>query len=391
MKELSRIVTNLPQSGIRKLQDAAREVPDAIRLETGEPNFITPDYICEAATQAMKDGFTKYTAVPGIKTLRDVLAEDFTKRLGVKVTPNQIVVTGGATMALTITLGCLGNPGDEILIPDPSWPVYEMQVLSHGLTPVPYVMPADNGFEPKRENIEPLITDKTKAIMVNTPSNPTGAVFSQETVQMIMDLAKKYDLYVLSDEVYDYLTFEGKHYSLKSIDDDGRVILISGASKKYAMTGWRVGYAIASEKIVALMNQVMVPTIGNATAIAQKAVEAAVTGPQDFVEYSFQDYKKRRDAAAAIFQEEKVGFYYPHGAFYMMVNIACCDMDSEEFALKLLAEEHVAVAPGGTFGQSSRQMVRISCGTEMDELCEGIRRMCRFIKKYTLPNEVRPL
>jgi len=358
-------------------------VPDAIRLETGEPNFKTPDYICEAATQAMKDGFTKYTAVPGIKTLRDVLAEDFTKRLGIEITANQIVVTGGATMALEITLGCLGNPGDEILIPDPSWPVYEMQVLSHGLTPVPYVMPADNGFEPKRENIEPLITDKTKAIMVNTPSNPTGAVFSQETVQMIMDLAKKYDLYVLSDEVYDYLTFEGKHYSLKTLDDDGRVILISGASKKYAMTGWRVGYAIASEEIVSLMNQLMVPTIGNATAIAQKAVEAAVTGPQDFVEASFQDYKKRRDAAAAIFQEEHVGFYYPHGAFYMMVNIACCGMDSEEFALKLLAEEHVAVAPGGTFGQSAKQMIRISCGTEMEELCEGIRRMCRFIKKYT--------
>ncbi|MCI8598531.1 MAG: aminotransferase class I/II-fold pyridoxal phosphate-dependent enzyme [Lachnospiraceae bacterium] len=383
MKELSKIMRNLPQSGIRKLQDAAREVPDAIRLETGEPNFKTPDYICEAATQAMKDGFTKYTAVPGIKTLRDVLAEDFTKRLGIEITANQIVVTGGATMALEITLGCLGNPGDEILIPDPSWPVYEMQVLSHGLTPVPYVMPADNGFEPKRENIEPLITDKTKAIMVNTPSNPTGAVFSQETVQMIMDLAKKYDLYVLSDEVYDYLTFEGKHYSLKTLDDDGRVILISGASKKYAMTGWRVGYAIASEEIVSLMNQLMVPTIGNATAIAQKAVEAAVTGPQDFVEASFQDYKKRRDAAAAIFQEEHVGFYYPHGAFYMMVNIACCGMDSEEFALKLLAEEHVAVAPGGTFGQSAKQMIRISCGTEMEELCEGIRRMCRFIKKYT--------
>ena len=149
------------------------------------------------------------------------------------------------------------------------------------------------------------------------------------------------------------------------------------------MTGWRVGYAIASEEIVSLMNQLMVPTIGNATAIAQKAVEAAVTGPQDFVEASFQDYKKRRDAAAAIFQEEHVGFYYPHGAFYMMVNIACCGMDSEEFALKLLAEEHVAVAPGGTFGQSAKQMIRISCGTEMEELCEGIRRMCRFIKKYT--------
>ena len=244
-------------------------------------------------------------------------------------------------------------------------------------------MPADNGFEPKRENIEPLITEHTKAIMVNTPSNPTGAVFSEETVKMIMDLAKKYDLYVLSDEIYDYLIYEGKHVSMKAMDTDERVILISGASKKYAMTGWRIGYIIAPKPIASLINQVMVTTIGNATAVAQKAVEAAITGPQDFVEESKRQYRDRRDSAAAIFDEEKVGFYYPHGAFYIMVDISCCDMDSEEFALKLLAEEKVAVAPGSTFGESSRQMIRISCGTHKEDLCEGIRRLCIFIKKYT--------
>lgn len=383
MKELSKRISNLPESGIRKLQEAARQVPDCIRLETGEPNFITPDYICEAASQAMKDGFTKYTSVPGINSVREAISEDFEKRLGKKYPIDEIVVTGGATMALQLTLNCIGNPGDEILVPDPSWPVYTMQVITAGLKPVPYVMPADNGFEPKRENIEPLITGNTKAIMVNTPSNPTGAVFSKETVSMIMDLAKKYDLYVLSDEIYDYLVYEGEHVSMKAMDEEDRVILISGASKKYAMTGWRVGYIIAPKEIAALINQVMVTTIGNATAIAQKAVEAAIRGPQDFVEESSKQYRERRDAAAKIFDEEKVGFYYPHGAFYIMVDIACCDMDSEEFALKLLAEEKVAVAPGGTFGESSRQMIRISCGTDIDDLCEGIRRLCRFIKKYT--------
>lgn len=383
MKELSKIISSLPESGIRKLQEAARQVPDCIRLETGEPNFITPEYICKAATKAMEDGFTKYTSVPGIKTLRDVIADDFEKRLGKRYDIDEIVVTGGATMALQLTLDCIGNPGDEILVPDPSWPVYTMQVMAAGLKPVPYVMPADNGFEPKRENIEPLITEHTKAIMVNTPSNPTGAVFSEETVKMIMDLAKKYDLYVLSDEIYDYLIYEGKHVSMKAMDTDERVILISGASKKYAMTGWRIGYIIAPKPIASLINQVMVTTIGNATAVAQKAVEAAITGPQDFVEESKRQYRDRRDSAAAIFDEEKVGFYYPHGAFYIMVDISCCDMDSEEFALKLLSEEKVAVAPGSTFGESSRQMIRISCGTDKEDLCEGIRRLCRFIKKYT--------
>lgn len=383
MKVLSRTVSSLPESGIRKLQEAARQVPDCIRLETGEPNFITPEYICKAAEKAMEDGFTKYTSVPGIKTLRDVIADDFEKRLGKRYGIDEIVVTAGATMALQLTLNCIGNPGDEILVPDPSWPVYTMQVMAAGMKPVPYVMPAVNGFEPKRENIEPLITEHTKAIMVNTPSNPTGAVFSEETVKMIMELAKKYDLYVISDEIYDYLIYEGKHVSMKAMDTDERVILISGASKKYAMTGWRIGYIIAPKPIAVLLNQVMVTTIGNATAIAQKAVEAAITGPQDFVEESKRQYRDRRDSAAAIFEEEKVGFYYPHGAFYIMVDISCCDMDSEEFALKLLAEEKVAVAPGSTFGESSRQMIRISCGTDKEALCEGIRRLCRFIKKYT--------
>lgn len=383
MKELSSIIERLPESGIRKLQEAARAVPECIRLETGEPNYKTPEYICKEAYKAMEEGFTKYTAVPGIKTLRDVIAEDFTKRLGMEIEAEDVIVTGGATMALNLSLECIGNPGDEILVPDPSWPVYTMQVMSHGLTPIPYVMPAENGFEPKRENIEPFITERTKAIMVNTPSNPTGAVFSEDTVRMIMDLAEKHDLYVISDEIYDYLVYEGKHTSLKPLDKSDRVILISGASKKYAMTGWRIGYIIAPRKIGSLINQAMVGTIGNATSIAQKAVEAAITGPQDFVDYSRKEYKERRDAAAAIFEEEKVGFYYPHGAFYIMVDIACCNMDSEEFALKLLDEEKVAVAPGGTFGKSSSQMIRISCGTDIEALCEGIRRLCCFIKRHS--------
>lgn len=382
MKELSRIMQNLPQSGIRKLQDAARMVPDSIRLETGEPNFITPKHICDAAGKAMEEGLTKYTSVPGMKSLREAIANDFTKRLGKEVTLSEIVVTAGASMALEITLACIGNPGDEILVPDPSWPVYEMQVMSLGMTPIPYVMPAENKFEPQKINIEPLITNKTKAILVNTPSNPTGAVFNEKTVKMIMALAEKHDLYVISDEIYDYLIYEGEHFSLKAMDKDNRVILISGVSKKYAMTGWRIGYLIASEEITALANKIMVAIIGNATSIAQKAAEAAITGSQDFVECSKKEYRARRDRATAIFKEEGVDFYYPHGAFYVMVDISCCHMNSEEFSLKLLAEEHVGVAPGATFGKSADQMIRISCGTDMESLSEGIRRICRFIKKY---------
>lgn len=383
MKQLSSTIKNLPESGIRKLQEAARYIPGAFRLETGEPSFKTPQHICDAAYQAMLDGVTKYTAVPGIKSVREAIAEDFTVRLGRTVEFEQVVVTAGAVMAIEATLRSVCNPGDEVLVPDPSWPVYTMCVLANNLVPRRYVMRPENNFEPTRDDIESQITEKTKVIMVNTPGNPTGGVFSKETVNMIMDLAEKYDLYVIADEIYDFLVYEGVHTSFYPLDRAGRVILISGASKKYAMTGWRIGYVIASKEIVSLINQVMVMLIGNAVSFAQVAVEAAIRGPQDFVAESVKEYRVRRNAAIGLLQKAQVPVVIPKGAFYIMLDISCCRMDSLDFALKLLEEEKVAVAPGGTFGESSAQMVRISYGTPMEPLCEGVERMCAFINRYS--------
>lgn len=383
MKELSRTMSSLPESGIRKLQEAARYIPGAFRLETGEPSLKSPKHICDAAYQAMLDGITKYTAVPGIKSVREAIAEDFTRKLGCKVEFEQVVVTGGAVMAIEATLRSICDPGDEVLVPDPSWPVYTMCVLGNHLVPKHYVMRAENAFEPTREDLERCITKKTKAIMVNTPGNPTGGVFSRTTVEMIMELAVKYDLYVIADEIYDFLIYEGEHTSFYPLDRDGRVILISGASKKYAMTGWRIGYLIASPKIVALVNQVMVMLIGNAASFAQVATEAAIRGPQDFVSESILEYRARRDAAIDLLQKAKIPVVIPKGAFYIMLDISSCKMDSLDFALKLLDEEKVAVAPGGTFGKSAEQMVRISYGTPMEPLCEGVERMCQFINRHS--------
>ena len=383
MKQLSATVANLPESGIRKLQEAARYIPGAFRLETGEPSFKTPKHICDAAYQAMLDGITKYTAVPGIKSVREAIAEDFTRKFGCKVEFEQVVVTAGAVMAIEATLRSICNPGDEVLVPDPSWPVYTMCVMANHLVPKHYVMLPENGFEPTREELERCITDKTKAIMVNTPGNPTGGVFSRATVEMIMELAVEHDLYVIADEIYDFLIYDGEYTSFYPLDRDGRVILISGASKKYAMTGWRIGYLIASPKIVSLVNQVMVMLIGNAASFAQVATEAAIRGPQDFVAESILEYRARRDAAINLLQRANVPVVIPKGAFYIMLDISSCQMDSLDFALKLLDEEKVAVAPGGTFGKSSEQMVRISYGTPMEPLCEGVERMCRFINRYS--------
>lgn len=383
MKELSKIRQALPESGIRKLQVLSAQIPDAVHLETGEPNYITPAYIREAAKIAMDEGCTKYTPVPGYPSLRKTVSEDFSRNIGVKISEKEVVVTGGAVMGLTCAVMAMADAGEEILIPDPSWPVYEIICLALGIKAVPYVMKIENDFQPKAEDLEKLITPETKAILVNNPSNPTGAVFDEDTVKMLMALAKKHDLYIIEDQIYDYLVFEGKHHSLKALDDDGRVVSISGVSKKYAMTGWRLGYVIASEQIAGIMNQVMVMLTGNASSVSQKAAEAAIRGPQDFVAESFDDYRGRRDAVAEILREEGIRFFYPHGAFYMCIDITPARMDSDTFAVKLLNETHVSVAPGITFGKSFDGFIRISLGTEMENLVKGAQRIAGFIKKYS--------
>lgn len=383
MKQLSITRGKMPESGIRKLQGLASKIPEAIRLETGEPDFNTPLYICEAAAQASYAGETKYTAVPGYISLRQAILDDVKKSYGIEAGLDEIIVTSGAVMAITTALMAVADPGDEILIPDPSWPVYEMMILSQGFVPVFYNLNPEAGFTPDWSDLEKKVSSKTKAILVNTPSNPTGAVFNEATVRKFMEFAVEHDLYVISDEVYDAIVFEGCHTTLKKFDTDGRVILINAASKKYAMTGWRIGYAIANKDIVASMAQTMITLIGNATSVAQKAYEAAIKGPQDFVETERTSYKTRRDKTYDIFKDAEIKVYYPNGAFYMMVDISATGMTSDDFVIRLLEEEKVSTAPGSTFGKTTANMIRISMATEESRLLEGASRICRFIKNHS--------
>ena len=382
MKQLSDVRSRMPESGIRKLQNLASAIPEAIRLETGEPDFNTPLNICEAASKAAFDGLTKYTPVPGYISLRKAIQEDFNKDYNCNIEMNEIIVTSGAVMAITAGLMAVADPGDEILIPDPAWPVYEMILVAQGFSIAHYELDAESGFVPNWSDLENKINDKTKAIMVNSPSNPTGAVYDEATVKKLMEIAVKHDLYVISDEVYNSIIFEGKHVSLKTFDSDGRVITIMAASKKYAMTGWRIGYAIANKKIVESMSQIMITLVGNATSISQKAYEEAIRGPQDFVEKSRLSYKDRRDKVYELFSKANIKAYYPKGAFYMMVDISDTGMGSDEFSLALLDEEKVSVAPGGTFGKTTEKMIRISYATEESKLIEGVKRICKFINTH---------
>ena len=348
MKPLAKNTSAMPGSGIRLIMHKSMEIPDAIHLEAGQPNFNTPRHIIEAAYKSALDGYTGYTPSAGLPSLREAIADKVTNLNGIKATRNNVVVTVGGVGGITTTLFALVDAGDEVMVPDPGWPNYSMSIALCGAKKVSYLCYEANGFVPDLTDIENRITNKTKVIIVNTPSNPSGAVYPVGILKGIVEVAKKHDLYVISDEAYEELVFEGEHVSPAKFDTDGRVVSVFTFSKSYAMTGWRVGYVIASEQIVELLTKIQEPYNSCAPSISQKAAEAALTGPQDCVTEMANAYRHRRDLALEILQPKGFINYKPQGAFYMLLDITRAKMDSFEFALELLEKKHVGVAPGAT-------------------------------------------
>jgi aspartate/methionine/tyrosine aminotransferase len=379
MKPLAQTATAMPGSGIREIVHLALTMPDVIRLEVGEPNFPTPPHIVKAAHQAANEGFTKYGPSSGLYSLRELLAERVSRMDGYPVTPAQVNVSVGGVQGILAALSALLNPGDEVLIPDPAWPNYEMAILLREGTPVHYPLYIEQGFVPRPEDIEPLITARTKLLIINSPSNPTGAVFPRETIEGLVALAQRYDLYLLSDEVYDELIFEGEHVS-PALYDAERTIAIYAFSKTYAMTGWRVGYVVANDELSKTIMKIQEPMISCVASPMQKAAEAALTGPQDCIREMRDSYRERRDAVVELLKQEGYYVYTPRGAFYIMVDVSDAGVDSRQFALNLLETCRVAVAPGTAFGNLGDHFVRISLATEQNLLLEGVQRMCGFVK-----------
>jgi len=381
MRTLSKNVEKMPRSGIRVIMDLAAQQKEVFHLELGEPGFATPDHIQEAAVQAMRDGFTKYTANPGLLSLRETILRKVREENGIEAELEQIAVTPGSMFALASALMAVVEPGDEVLIPDPGWPNYYMQAVVMGFKPVFYRLHEESGFQPVAGEIEPLIGPRTRAILVNSPSNPTGAVHTQETVADILDLAVRHDISVISDEVYEKIIFTGGHFSPAKLDSKDRVIAIYGLSKTYAMTGWRVGYYVAPPEIAPQMHKVIEPFVACTPSISQKAAEAALSGSQDCVEEMVRAYRERRDLATETLARERFEFFTPQGAFYMLVRIDKTGMDSYEFAKELVQKTGVAVAPGGTFGPSAAPYVRMSFCAKSEEIEEGLRRFSRFYRE----------
>ncbi len=383
MRTLSKNLEKMPRSGIRVIMDLAAQQREAFHLELGEPGFPTPRHIKEAAARAMEDEFTKYTANTGLLSLREIICRKVREENGIEARVEQIAVTPGSMFALASAIMSVVEPGDEVLIPDPGWPNYYMQAVVMGLKPVFYQLHEEDRFQPLTRKIEPLIGPRTRAIVVNSPSNPTGAVYTRETVRDLVELVTRYDIYLISDEVYESIIFTGEHFSPAALDPDGRVIAIYGLSKTYAMTGWRVGYYVAPGEIAPQMHKLIEPFVSCASAISQKAAEAALSGPQGCVEEMVRAYRERKDLVVDTLAREGFEFSTPQGAFYMLVRIDKAGMDSYAFAKELVQEMGVAVAPGGAFGPSAAPYVRISFCAKPEEIEEGLKRFCRFYQEKT--------
>ncbi len=382
MKPLSQRALTMRRSGIREIMELASELPDVIHLEVGEPDCPTPAHVVEAAAQAARDGYTKYSPTAGLRSTRVAVAAKLRERNGLAATPEQTIITPGAVFALAVALLATVEPGDEVLLPDPGWPNYDSAVHVIGGRAVPYPLLRERDYQPDLAALEALVTPRTKTLVINSPANPTGAVFPPETIRALVELAARHDLYVISDEVYEEIVFEGQHAPAASFDRDGRVIGVYGFSKTYAMTGWRLGYAFASPEVAALMAKLAEPFVSCPSSIVQKAAEAALAGPQDAVAAMVDSFRQRRDAVVRLLAPDGLLAAVPHGAFYALVDVSAASADSGAAARQLLAEQRVATAPGDTFGARGAGLVRISLATEQSLLEEGCRRIAAFARQH---------
>ena len=378
----SQPIAAMPRSGIREVMELASGIDGVIHLETGEPNFATPRHICEAAAAAAFDGFTKYTPNAGIAPLREALAAKVRDRNGIDAGAEQVVVTSGAVAGIYSSMVALVDPGAEMLLSDPSWPNYAQMMRLLKITPVHFPLRAEAGLVPQAADVEPLITERTRAIMLNSPGNPSGAVTPRSALADLMELARIHDLVVFSDEVYDEVWFDEPPAPAAPLDTDGRVITFFSFSKTYAMTGWRVGYLVTPPGVAPLIVRAQEPITSCVNAPAQMGAVAAVTGPQECVAEMRDSYRHRRDLVTEFLTGLGIPHVRPRGAFYLMIDVSGSGSSGMDFVLRLLKEKRVAVVPGDTFGPGSGRFVRISLATATEPLLEGVERLADAVEEW---------
>jgi len=393
--KLSQTALGIAPSATLKLNAAVAvmrsEGVDVISLGAGEPDFDTPDHIRRAATAAMEQGKTRYTDVAGIPQLRKAIADYILKKKGLSYQPNEIVVGNGAKQILYHGLQAMLDPGDEVIIPAPFWVSYQEMVHMCGGVVVPVEGKAENDFLPTIEQLEAAVTEKTKAIIINTPNNPTGAVWPHSLLKCITDLAEKNDFYIISDEIYENLVYDGiVHVSPATISEAAakRTLVISGFSKAYAMTGWRVGYGSGPRPLIAAMTALQSHATGNSNSIAQYAALAALQGPQESVRIMTQIFSMRRKILIDKMKEQGLVIgVLPRGAFYLLMDIrpyigkVCHGKTIEgdmDFASLLLEHALVAAVPGTPFAAPG--FLRISYATNEKQILRAMERIGNFVR-----------
>ena len=380
-KRASGIAESVTLGITSKAKKMAREGVDVVNFAGGEPDFDTPLHIKESGIEAIKKGFTKYTPSSGMPELREAICTKLKKDNSLEYAPSQIVVSNGAKHSLNNVFQVLCEEGDEVIMPAPYWLSYPAMVTMAGAKPVFVPTEKTNDFKPSREGIESLITKRTRCFILNSPSNPTGTVYNLDELKMITELAVKHKFFVVSDEIYEKLTYGGvRHLSIASLGKDicDLTITINGLSKSYSMTGWRIGYAAGPSEVMKAISNLQSHAASNPVSISQKAALAAITGDQACVEVMRCEFEKRRDLMVeGINTTKKISCMKPGGAFYVFCDISKLGVGSVEVSTRLLDEAKVAVIPGEPFGADS--FIRLSFATGTESIKKGLDRIKEWL------------
>ena len=386
MKELSKVASRVTPSPIRKMFNLAAQMQDVVSFSVGEPDFHTPDHIVEAAIQALKDGEHHYTPNAGILPLRQAISKRIRTSHGLNYDPDsQIIVTAGGMEALMLTMHCILDPGDQFILGDPCWTNYSRQIEICSADPLFVPVTGENGFLFDPEDLERSITPRTKGFIINSPSNPTGSIATADALERLAQIAVKHDLYVISDEVYQNILYDDAAApSIATMPGMAeRTIIINSFSKTYAMTGWRVGYAVGPSHIIENMVKLQENIAACVTTFAQFGALAALEGPSEPVDQMVATYAERRDyLVSQLKQIPGLHFCVPQGTFYLFLDISETGMNAEEFAKDLLQKQRVIMVPGEAFGENGKNYIRISFATSMETIQEGIRRLAVYLQTY---------
>jgi len=383
-RPISHRVNRLSPSGIRKFFDLLASIEGVISLGVGEPDYTTPWHIREAAIYSLEKGYTMYTSNSGMPELRQELSRYLTDNCGVAYNPaNELLITVGVSEAMDLAMRAILNTGDEVIMPDPCYVAYEPCVILAGGEPVKVPTNQENDFEVSAADIEARITDKTRAILLGYPANPTGAVMPRDKLLEIAEVARRRQLMVVSDEIYAKLVYGVEHTCFASLPGaKENTILLGGFSKAFAMTGWRIGYAAAPKDTIAAMTKIHQYTMMCAPTMAQVAAIEALKSGEDSVQEMVEDYNRRRKVIVKGLNDIGLTCFEPRGAFYAFPSIKSTGMKSEEFSEGLLLEEKVAVVPGSAFGECGEGYVRCCYATSMADIEEALSRMKRFVHKH---------